>query len=233
MGAGGAHLALAVPAAMDLGSSPLEPPARLETEPLMRMLLEGDATGAWQLVRPLLEADGYEHVAVGAVQPALYQVGRLWQRHQLSVAQEHLATAQASLLLSHAFTAVPMARPHERRALFAAVEGNRHALGSRMLGDVFALKGWRVQELGADVPTRDLVGQIERFEPQVVGLSAALPQHVAAVRDAFARIRADFGARRPILLAGGLPFNQVEGLADRVGADGWHPDARRAGADGA
>lgn len=34
---------------------------------------------------------GYLRIAIGLVQPALYAVGQLWQRNEITVAQEHLA----------------------------------------------------------------------------------------------------------------------------------------------
>lgn len=205
------------------------PPAAPESLIFTEALLAGDRFGARNVVNAKLDA-GVDliDVQVSVMQPALYEVGQRWQRHQISVAQEHLATAICQTLLAGALLRVEPAPHHGRRALFACVAGNFHCLGLRMVADAFDLAGWDSAYLGADVPTLALLREIESSRPDVVGLSVSLSQQVKAVRELIRLCRLNLGEQCPPILVGGLAMNSVDELWRRVEADAWYPDARTA-----
>lgn len=117
------------------------------------------------------------------ITPAMHEIGVLWQRGALTVADEHLATALTNRVL-----AALRGPPGERRgagdgaggersrgrALLAAVEGERHALGLRMAADVLEDAGYEALYLGVDVPTEALLRAVESLSPDLVGLAATL-----------------------------------------------------------
>jgi len=116
------------------------------------------------------------------IAPAMHEIGRLWQRGALTVADEHLATALTNRVLA------ALRRPSGEgpvdadgagvkrgRALLAAIEGERHALGLRMAADVLEDAGYESLYLGADVPTDALLRAADTFSPDLVALAATLP----------------------------------------------------------
>jgi len=199
-----------------------------EAEALARALIAGDVQHARRLCDDGWRISGsYVQLATGLFQPALYDIGTAWQHNQITVAQEHLATSISQTLLTgvylHCLKDVPSAP--RGVALFAAVEGNHHVLGLRMVADAFELDGWSVQALGASTPTDALVGHIDRVRPDVVGLSASMVQQLPTLQRAVACLRAELGSRCPVVLVGGLPTNQFEPAWRWVGADAWAADA--------
>lgn len=194
---------------------------------LTRMLANGDVGDAREVVQKAWESSGsYADVATRLVQPALYDVGMLWQRNDITVAQEHLATAMSEMLLSRLFlTATLFVETSDQTALFACAAGNHHSLGLRIVSDAFELAGWTVQYLGANTPTDALVAQVDGLRPDVVGMSASMAQQLPTLRRAVEAIRAELGAQCPTILVGGLPTNQVDGIWRWVGSDAWSPDA--------
>ncbi|MFW5969532.1 MAG: cobalamin B12-binding domain-containing protein [Halofilum sp. (in: g-proteobacteria)] len=106
------------------------------TEALVDALVSGDRTRATVLVDEAGTEGGYLECAVGLIQPAMYRLGERWQNREISVAQEHLATALAQRLLAARLTAAPPALPSGMRALFACVETNGHARGLQMSAGV-------------------------------------------------------------------------------------------------
>jgi MerR family transcriptional regulator, light-induced transcriptional regulator len=189
-------------------------------------LVVGDRRSAWHDLEAALDRGAtYLDVSVGAIQPALYEVGRRWSERRISVAQEHLATATASTLLSSAYARSARTAHHGRRSVFAAAAGNTHVVGLRMLSDAFELAGWDVKHLGADVPTDDLVHHVAAFPTDLLALTASLPHHVDPVRDAIARLRHDLGGDAPTVMVGGQAFADDADLWRRVGADLTSPDA--------
>lgn len=206
------------------------PPDLPRVAALTRMMTDGDVRGIRAVAQAAWAASGsYVEVATRLFQPALYDIGALWQYNRISVAQEHLATAISETLLTQLFlNAALLAEPSDRSALFACISGNHHALGLRVVSDACELAGWTVQYLGANTPTDALVAQVDGFRPDVVGLSASMAQQIPTLRHAVEVMKAEFGARSPTILVGGLPTNQADGVWRWVGGDAWSPDAATA-----
>lgn len=162
------------------------------------------------------------------VQPALYDIGEKWQANQVSVAQEHMATAIAQAVMSVGLQKSQMQASTGKRVLLACVAGNNHAVGLQMVADAFLLAGWDVQYLGADVPNASLMEQVAQWKPDLIGLSVSFPQHVRVARAFITQLAQAFGSVRPGVMIGGLAFNQFSGLAGLVGADSYLADSKRA-----
>lgn len=183
-------------------------------------LLTGDRRTALSLLQGDIAAGGrYSDAQVRLVQSAMYDVGARWQLNQISVAQEHLATATAQTVITQSLVSQPAAEARRESVILACVEGNHHALGLRMVADAFELAGWLVTYLGANTPARFLCEMARESRPNVIGLSAALPQHLRAARTTIAALRSTFGDDCPRILLGGLAVNLLPGIADALGAD--------------
>lgn len=204
------------------------PEAISDVEPLTRAMLRGDMAAARSMARDAAASHGYLKVATRLFQPALYAIGLLWQRNEITVAQEHLATAIAQNILAQLYASAAFEPPLTRKALFAGVPENQHIVGLRMVGDAFELAGWSVQYLGANTPTEDLVAQVDLWRPEVVGLSASLVQQLSAVKETVSALRNAFGTHCPRLLVGGITINQIDDIWRWTGADAWSPDAEKA-----
>ncbi len=196
-------------------------------------ILSGDHRQAMAIVDRALES-GHSliDIELRIMQPALYHIGEQWQANQVSVAQEHMATAIVQSVMTAALLRSTPPPPTGQRVLVACVEGNDHAVGVRMVADAFQLAGWDVQFLGANVPTADLLAQVQAWRPHLVCLSAAFAHQLPAARSAIAELKASMGEGRPAVIIGGLAFNRFAHLADVVGADSWASDPQAAVAHG-
>jgi MerR family transcriptional regulator, light-induced transcriptional regulator len=179
-------------------------------------------------VQPGYVQPGYVQIATHLFQPALYAIGQKWERNEITVAQEHLATAIAQTLLVELFLKGPFQPPGGQTVLLAGIEHNHHVMGLRMLADVYELAGWSVQYLGANTPTQALLAQVDKAGPDLVGLSASLVQQLPALRHCVSALKSEFRGRCPVIMVGGIPTNQFEGVWWHLGADAWAPDAETA-----
>ena len=204
----------------------LLPQAWSESAAFEQALLAGDRHSAIALLDRCLE-QGHSLVAVELhiIQPALYSIGQKWQNNQVSVTQEHLATAIAQAVMTYGLLKVEIPPTNGKRVLLACVEGNNHAVGLQMVADAFQLSGWEVQFLGANVPTGALIQHIEQYKPDLLGLSVAFAQQLHVVKHIMARLDLLPDMVRPGVIVGGLALNQFNRLADQLGADAWSPDA--------
>lgn len=189
-------------------------------------LLQGDRAAALALMAEL-ETEGLAllEIEVHLIARSLQQIGLRWQRNEISVAQEHLATATASTVMADRFAHHPLPPLNGQRALLACVQGNRHSVGLSMVSDALELAGWEVQCLGADTPTPDLVAQVLAWRPGLVALSLAFSSHLLEAREAIAQIRSACGRAAPRIVVGGEALNQEPAWVDFLGADGYARDA--------
>lgn len=195
------------------------------SERLLDALLRADRREVQEIVsRAAREGRSVQDLADRVVQPAMARLGQLWQENQVSVAQEHLASALVQAALARSVAMVPAAQPNGRKVLVACVEGNQHSLGARLVADALETQGWEVRYLGADVPTRDLAALAASWRPNLVALSLSLPQHVATARRAIATLREAVPAGVRIAV-GGIPIHDFPALAQVVGADEHHVHA--------
>ena len=161
-------------------------------------------------------------------QPALREIGRLWQQNRITVADEHLATAITQAAMARLYDRLFASATGEGPLMVAAcAEGERHEVGLRMVCDILEMEGWDTVFLGAAVPTPDLVRMICEREPQVVALSASIAPNVPRVEEAIRAIRGCNGPQ-PLIVVGGRPFAMEPGMAARMGADLTATDAAQA-----
>ncbi len=153
-------------------------------------------------------------------QPALREIGRLWQENEFTVAEEHLATAVTQIAMGRLYSDFCTAASRNGRTILAAcAETERHEVGLRMICDLLELEGWDATYLGATVPPDSLVAMVVRDRPDVLALSVSIAPHLPQLRSLIAAVRAASGDACPYVLVGGRPFLDDPTLAQRVGAD--------------
>lgn len=200
-----------------------------QTEAFETALLTGLQHEALAVVNRCID-DGHNliDIEMNVIQPALYEIGKKWQLNQISVAQEHLATAIVHSVMTLGLLRSPVSPTRGKRVLIACVQGNNHAVGARMVCDAFQLAGWDVQFLGADTPTAAIVRHATEWKPDLIGLSVSFPQQLPAAKDVIARLKERLGSTRPPVILGGLAINRFVYLAELVGADTYCPDPQDA-----
>jgi MerR family transcriptional regulator, light-induced transcriptional regulator len=223
----------------ELDRAPAVPPAFLQpgaslaglAGQYLEALLRTDRQAARVLILDELKRrTSVEDIYLHVFQPSQYEIGRLWQIGQVSVAQEHYCTAATQWVIAQLYPhiAKQRARQNGRRILIFCVSGELHELGSRMVADFFELSGWQTDYLGANLPANGLAQILGSRRLDAVAISATMTFHLPAVRDLIAVLRATpAGAGIPVLV-GGYPFNIASRLWSRVGADAGALDAQAA-----
>jgi diguanylate cyclase (GGDEF)-like protein len=204
-------------------SEPAEPPDRREVDKALRRLScayedalrVADAAGAERVARQgLSEGLSVAGLYQRVIAPAMWRIGTLWEQGEISVADEHLATALTHQVMAGIYGPSLGHKLMPGRVLLGAVEGEQHALGLRMAADVIELAGYETIYLGADVPTADLLGVVTARAPDLVALAATMPDSAAALDRAITRIQdADPSAS---VLFGGQGARARQGNGDAV-----------------
>jgi methanogenic corrinoid protein MtbC1 len=139
-------------------------------------LLSGDPRAAELVVRDAIDAGLPQGVIDEAViAPAMREVGDLWKRGDITVADEHLATDISYRVLAMQREAFRVAgRRRGKVVMLAAVETEQHVLGLEMAGSLLDEAGFDVRMLGADLPIETLRDLVERYEPAVFGFTVTM-----------------------------------------------------------
>jgi methanogenic corrinoid protein MtbC1 len=210
-------------------------PARWhESAPFAVAAMLGDPRDAVALLDAALARDkSVARTAVHVIQPALYDIGRLWQQNCASQAQERRATALSQDWIAKAMArASASAAPTDNglRALFASLSGNHHVLGLRIVADSFALEGWTTHRAELGISFDTLLERTLQLRPHLIGLTASIPQQLGGVRRTIVRLQRELGDGCPTIAVGGLMFNHYPGLAQWVGGELLGTDALAAAA---
>jgi methanogenic corrinoid protein MtbC1 len=196
--------------------------ARGTASRLSRLYLDAlraaDAPGAYRIASKAL-AGGMTvpELYQAVIAPAMHAIGELWERGALTVADEHLATALTHRVLAalRPPLRVEVADGSGRSSpkgsvMLAAVEGEQHALGLRMAADVLEDAGFQTIYLGADVPTSDLLQAVSAFSPDLLALSATMPELADRLEEVSGVIR-DSHPEVELLVGGQAAHREVRG----------------------
>ena len=144
---------------------------------LSEALENGNRREAERVIREAVDAGlPKQTIYDDVIAVAMHRIGARWEAGELSIAEEHLATAisYGLLALLAELTRVEQERRNEL-VVMSTVEGERHVMGLQMAADVLEGGGFPVLFLGADLPTGTLLELIERRRPSVCALSATMP----------------------------------------------------------
>lgn len=167
-----------------------------------RYLIEGDRDACERIVdRVLASGVPIPRLYEQLMKSALYRIGEMWARNEISVATEHLATTITESLLNRVYPRVVNPRRRGRQVILATVEDELHQVGLKMVGDIFEMNGWDADIQDAGVSIDDLMGQLDRKHPDAVGLSFSVYFHLDRLQEMLRRIR-DGHPDLPILVGG-------------------------------
>ena len=160
--------------------------------PTSQILSEARSLG----VRPL-------DLLLGVVQPALYELGDLWSRGEVSVAMEHRFSANVQRIVGAIVEATPPTPPGPGGLdyLLVAADREQHTLGLWFVELFLREHGRSTFLVTPGLPAGEVMALVRSLQPKTVGLSLALPAHASAVREVASALEGM--PRRPRLIVGG------------------------------
>ena len=177
------------------------------------MLVDGeDDLAAWAIGQAL-EEQPRAVVFDEVVRRAMELVGSGWETGRWSISQEHLASAS----LIGALARLRPADFDESRlgpvAVLAAPAGEQHVAGLACLAQMLEERGWRAENLGANVPGEDLRQFVAGRQVDLLALSIVTSDRLPELRGTVALLRGlERQAPLPIMVGG----RGVTGLEDQI-----------------
>ena len=101
--------------------------------------------------------------------------------------------------------------------VIATVEGDNHDLGKNIVTTLLGVQGFEVVDLGADVPTDEIINAVKERKPDILGLSALLTVTMPKMGEAIEALKVADLREKVKVIIGGSPVTSE--FAESIGAD--------------
>jgi 5-methyltetrahydrofolate--homocysteine methyltransferase len=109
------------------------------------------------------------------------------------------------------------------KVVIGTVRGDMHDIGKNLVGMMLEGAGFEIHDLGVNVAPERFVEFVQSEQPDIVALSALLTTTMPNMAAVIEQLKAA-GVREQVkVLVGGAPVTET--FAQRIGADGFAPDA--------
>lgn len=191
-------------------------------------VIEMEVERATELTQKALDEDlGAKEILNQALIPAMDIVGEQYERGERYI-PEMLLSAQAmkgameKLRLLLAETGVEPCG----KVIIGTVEGDLHDIGKTLVAMMLEGAGFQVSDFGTEVTAEQFIQAVREREADILGMSALLTTTMTRMPEVIEALKKN-GLREKIkVMIGGAPVTQE--YADKIGADGYAPDAASA-----
>lgn len=195
---------------------------------ISKALADGDMPEVKRLTEEALR-DGVKPVVIvnsGLIQ-GMDVVGIRFKKKEISV-PEVLMSARA--MHASLETLKPLLSRSDMEPLgviaIGTVKGDIHDIGKNLVAMMLEGAGFRVIDIGIDVPPERFVEIVREKKPDILGLSALLNVTLSSMKDTIEALE-NAGAKGDVkVMVGGAPVTQE--FADEIRADAYAKDAREA-----
>jgi excisionase family DNA binding protein len=153
-------------------------------------LLRADAREAGAiLVQAYLSGASLTTLFDETITGAMHQIGELWFKGSITVADEHLATRVVFSALQTLSAVMMPAQPNGLKAICCGIEGDLHEVPVQLARIILESEGWEVQSLGPNTPLFALSEMVARQRPQLVCISARSISHLDRATAEYSQLR--------------------------------------------
>ena len=157
---------------------------------LTELLLGGEEREAAAfLIHAYMEGQSLMSLFDKTITEAMHEVGELWFRGTITVADEHLATRVVLSALQKLRGIVVPAGPNGMKAICCGIDGDLHELPVHLAEMILEAEGWDTRNLGPNTPLFSLREMITQQRPQLVCISARSIPDLDRATSEYAQLR--------------------------------------------
>jgi 5-methyltetrahydrofolate--homocysteine methyltransferase len=197
------------------------------SEPIADAVCKGDVYEIEELIQEQLDRGVDPMLILDGMMEGLERCGKMFEAgtHFLPDLMMSGDTFKAGMaVLAPSLADTP--RTFAGTVLLGTVQGDIHDIGKNLVGFMMESAGFRVIDLGVDVPAPIFVEAVQEHTPDVLGLSALLTTTMLGMREVIEEIESAGLRDRVQVIIGGAPVSRR--FSDEIGADAYAPDAAQA-----
>ena len=213
----------------------VEPPLFVEQkwrelkEIFLATLVVGEHRKAIKLATDNVQsADELTEFCLQVIQPAMYEIGNLWENGEISVAREHLASAIVTRVMSALYPKYIVLEQTKGLAVVTAAPNEFHEIGPRMVADLLEIDGWDVDYTGANTPPQDLLDLALEKNPFFIAISVGMPFNIDRTQEMVKMIREEPQLKDTKIMVGGHSLKMSSQVKETLGVDALGDSARDA-----
>lgn len=191
---------------------------------LYHAVLKGNRNGIARLTEAALSAgEKPDEILNGALLPAINQVGEYFDKGRYFLPQL-IASAEAMKNAIEVLEPLLLQETSDKDmpvVVIATVEGDIHDIGKNLVALMLKNYGFRVIDLGKDVPAEQILAAARENHAQIIALSALMTTTMQRMREVIANAKAA-GMSAKVMIGGAVITQEY---ADEIGADGYSKDA--------
>jgi MerR family transcriptional regulator, light-induced transcriptional regulator len=190
---------------VEMGQRTDQPTIDAYQEKLFRALIHRDLQRADLILGEALAIISPEDLIIHVVGPAIAHVGDAWERNEISIAIEHLATNYLRQRLLMWMVSGPPPLP-VKPIVLACAPNEWHEGSLLMLGALLRRQRWPIAYLGQAVPLQDLATFTKEINPSAVVIVSMTEETAASMLDWPQWMPEAAQAGNPIICYGGRIF---------------------------
>ena len=190
---------------------------------LQDALLRGDKAGVVDLVEKALAGGApAKRILDEGLIPGMEAVGVLFRNSEIFIPEVLVAARAMNAGLARLEPALVRDKVQPKGVVvIGTAKGDLHDIGKNLVAMMLRGAGYRIVDLGIDVPPERYVEAARAEGAGVIACSALLTTTMAQMKGLVEAVR-DAGLAVPVIV-GGAPVTRE--FADRIGAQGYAPDA--------
>jgi 5-methyltetrahydrofolate--homocysteine methyltransferase len=195
-------------------------------EELKELIIVGDEDKAKELTQKFLsEGKSADEILKGGLVAGMDVVGQRFKEYEMYLPEVIMSATTMK-------TSMELLKPHLSKSeassmgtvVIGTIEGDVHDIGKNLVSMMLEGAGFKVVDLGVDVQVEKIIDAAEKENADVIGFSALLTTTMLALEPSIKMVKEKIKGMK--VMVGGSPLTQE--FADKIGADGFAPDALRA-----
>lgn len=194
---------------------------------ILQQIMEAFIEGEFDEIQPLvqqgldagLDPDG---ILDNGLIPGIREVGERFRRSEVYLPEMMMAAdawQEGMELLEPLISGQGGEAEPVGRVVLGAVKGDIHALGKNIVATMLGTAGFKVLDLGVDVPASKFIDEAEGFKADIIALSALMTTTMPQQRDVVEHLLARGSRDKYYVMVGGGPTTAE--WAQEMGADAF------------
>jgi methanogenic corrinoid protein MtbC1/DNA-binding XRE family transcriptional regulator len=186
---------------------------------LIDLLLAGDETTSTELIITAYHQGNTSLKLIECVYvPILKTTGLMWQKGEISIANEHFISNLIDRWLAMTSTATQSPKK-TYSAVFIVPSGEEHVLILKMIKEYFRQCNWKTYYLGNSIPFSSLSPFIELNKIDLVVMSVLIQSHLNSAEDLIQALQSQNARHCPKILIGGSAIDDAAHAIKGLKAD--------------
>jgi len=196
---------------------------------MAKAVIDGDEERTVTLAKEALEegVDPTEAIEKGLAE-GMKEVGRRFEKLEVYL-PEVIISADAMTAGVEIFRQHLLARGGEtpkKTVLLGTIQGDVHDIGKNIVKIMLETNGFKVYDLGRDVPVFDFIEKVKELSPDIIGVSALMTTTMVYMPKLIEALKEEKLREKVKVMVGGAPV--LPEWAKKIGADGYGESAMEA-----